>query len=219
MLITVPARAGYGTPNIDGLISAGEWGALTFRGHDYNVYVLNDNSFLYVAFEADGGDFTIYPGMTNIYIYRGTGYAVECWAYSALGSVGIPALDHFDIHHIQPPKVKVGKVSRLTVAEVATTTTVMEWKIPLNELYSPLSLGESIAFDFLSYREGMSGWDTAWLYEQYYTLASPPPPPVGGEWVPISLFSLLAPSVGLSCTLTVAIATCFVYFRRKKKQT
>jgi len=171
--IAVPVRAEYCTPNIDGVISAGEWGALTFRGYDYNVYVLNDVSFLYVAFEADGGDFILYPGMTNIYIYLGTDYAVECWAYSVLGSDGTPGLDHFTIHHIQSPKVKEGKESRTTAAQVAIATTVMEWKIPFNELWSSLSLGESMAFDFLSYSEGMSGWDTAWMYEQYYTLAQP----------------------------------------------
>ena len=214
--IVLSARAGYGTPSIDGVISPGEWGDPSFLGYDYSVYVLNDNSFLYVAFEADGGDFTIYPGMTNIYIYRGTDYAGECWAYSVLGSDGTPGLDHFIIHHIQPPKVKEGKESRPTVAEVAITTTVMEWKIPLNELYSPLCLGESIAFDFLSYSEGMSGWDTAWMYEQVYTLATLPSP-VGGIWVPINKFELLAPYLGLASLITIAtLSIVYVKYRKQK---
>jgi hypothetical protein len=175
MAIAVPVSAEYGTPTIDGVISAGEWGVLTFRGYDYNVYVLNDDSFLYVAFEADGGDFTLYPGMTNIYIYAGSDYAGECLAYTALGQDEVVGLTYFTTHHIQPPKVKEGQASRSTLAEVEASTLVMEWKIPLDELWLDLSLVDSMSFDFLSYSEGMSGWVTAWMYEQYYTLAQPPP--------------------------------------------
>jgi hypothetical protein len=42
-------------------------------------------------------------------------------------------------------------------------------------------------------------------------------PPVGGEWVPISKFSLLAPWLSLG-SVTALITVSFVYVKRKKKQ-
>ncbi|GAG26913.1 unnamed protein product, partial [marine sediment metagenome] len=61
-----------------------------------------------------------------------------------------------------------GQESRLTSAIVEASTLVMEWKIPLSEI--PMGPGDTITFDFMSYSEGSSQWDTAWLYEEYYTL-------------------------------------------------
>lgn len=45
----------------------------------------------------------------------------------------------------------------------------------------------------------------------------PPPPPVGGVWVPINKFDLVAPWIGLASSLTVA-AVSIVYVKRRKKQ-
>jgi len=171
-LFVVPAVASAdGAPTIDGVIGADEWGLPDFVGTNYNVYVLNDVDYLYVAFEANCGDFTVYPGMTNIYIYDGGDYAGECWAYTALGQDEVEGLTYFTTHHIQPPKVKKGNEVRTTSAIVEASTLVMEWQIPLSEF--PMSPGDPIAFDFMSYSEGCSDWSTAWLYEQYYTLVSP----------------------------------------------
>jgi len=171
-LFVVPAVAsGDGAPTIDGVLGADEWGSPNFFGSNYNVYVFNDTDYLYVAFEANCGNYTIASSMTNIYIYRGTDYAGECWAYTVAGWVGDVGLDHFTTHHIQPPKVKEGKEAWPTSAIVSIAPTVMEWRIPLSEL--PMSPGDPIAFDFMSYSEGCSTWPTAWLYEQYYTLVSP----------------------------------------------
>ena len=169
--VAMPMVSAQTTPTIDGVISSGEWGEVDFSGSDYDVYVLNDADYLYIAFEAEGGDFIAYPGMTNIYIYAGDDYAGECWAYTALGSDEIEGLTYFTTHHIQPPKVKEGKESRTTYAIVEASTLVMEWKIPLDEF--PMNPGDPIAFDFMSYSEGLSTWPTAWLYEQYYTLWAP----------------------------------------------
>jgi len=171
----VPAGASPGgTPTIDGTISAGEWdGAAVFVGANYSAYVLNDTEYLYVAFEANCGDNTIPSSMTNIYIYAGDDYAGECWAYSVAGWVGDVGLDYFAIHHIQPPKVKEGKETRPTTAIVSIAPTVMEWQIPLAEF--PMGPGEPLAFDFMSYSESCSSWDTAWLYEQGYLASMPDP--------------------------------------------
>ena len=156
-------------PTIDGTMNSGEWGDLDFSGQDYDVYVLNDEVYLYIAFKAEGGDFIAYPGMTNIYIYAGDDYAGECWAYTALGQDEVEGLTYFTTHHIQLPKVKEGQESRLTSAIVEASTLVMEWKIPLSEF--PMGPGDTIAFDFMSYSEGLSSWSTAWLYEKFYTLS------------------------------------------------
>ena len=48
------------------------------------------------------------------------------------------------------------------------------------------------------------------------------PPPVGGIWVPVDKFGLLAPYIGLASTILVATAATAIYVkrvkRRKKKQ-
>jgi hypothetical protein len=179
LVMAVPVGAA-GTPTIDGVLGVDEWGSPDFSNfYDgyllYNVYVLDDDQYLYVAFEAGGGDFTIASSMTNIYTYAGGDYAGECWAYSVAGWVGDVGLDYFTIHHIQPPKVKEGKEARSTTAIVGIAPTVMEWRIPLAEI--PSSPGSSLAFDFMAFIEGWSNnhgsWDAAWLYEQEYTLSLP----------------------------------------------
>lgn len=170
VLFMFPAVASADSaPTIDGTMTSGEWGDLDFSGQDYDVYVLNDEEYLYIAFKALAGDFTIASSMTNIYIYAGGDYAGECWAYTVAGWVGDVGLDYFTIHHIQPPKVKEGKEARTTIAEVGISSNVMEWKIPLSEF--PMGPGDTIAFDFMSFSEGSSSWSTAWLYEKYYTLS------------------------------------------------
>jgi len=48
--------------------------------------------------------------------------------------------------------------------------------------------------------------------------APPPPPPVGGVWVPINKFDLLAPYVGLvSLIAVVAVSVVYVRHRGKNK--
>jgi len=162
---------GVSAVTIDGVIGSGEWGDLDFSGHDYDVYVLNDEEYLYIAFKALAGNYNVASSMTNIYIYAGDHYAEECWAYSVAGWVGVVGLDHFTTHHILPPKVKEGKEARTTVAEVGISSSVMEWKIPLSEIL--MEPGDTMAFDFLSFSEGSSSWSTAWLYEETYTLSAP----------------------------------------------
>ena len=68
----VPVAANGSMPTIDGVLSDGEWGAPTFVSEGYfNVYVMNDAEYLYVAFETKGG--TYLPtgdgavGMINVY--------------------------------------------------------------------------------------------------------------------------------------------------------
>ena len=50
-----------------------------------------------------------------------------------------------------------------------------------------------------------------------YELGSPPAPPVGGTWVPINKFDLVAPWIGLASLIAVATAST-VYIKHKKKQ-
>ena len=180
LVVASPAAANEDMPVIDGVLGVDEWGSPEFSKYYegsllYNVYALNDDQYLYIAFEAGGGDFTIASSMTNIYIYAGDDYAGECWAYTVAGWLGDVGLDYFTIHHIQPPKVKEGKEERTTTAIVGISSTVMEWRIPLDEF--PMGPGESLAFDFMAFIEGWSNthgsWAEAWLYEQEYTLALP----------------------------------------------
>jgi len=49
------------------------------------------------------------------------------------------------------------------------------------------------------------------------TIEAPPTPPVGGVWVPIDKFELLAPWIGLASLITVAAASV-IYVKRKKKE-
>ena len=44
-----------------------------------------------------------------------------------------------------------------------------------------------------------------------------PPPSVGGVWVPINKFQLVAPWIGLASLLTV-VAVSVVYVKHRKKQ-
>jgi len=170
-LCLVPATASAdGPPTIDGVKSPGEWdGATAFTGGSgiYAVYVLNDSDYLYVAFEANCGDYTIASSMTNTYIYDGDDWGGECWAYCAGAPGQVVGLTYFTTHHIPDPKVKEGQESRTTTAIVQVGTLVAEWQIPLSEL--PMGLGDSLAFDFLSYSEGCSGWND-WIFQQEFTL-------------------------------------------------
>ena len=50
-----------------------------------------------------------------------------------------------------------------------------------------------------------------------YVSAGPPAPPVGGEWVPINKYELLAPWITLASLLAVATIP-IVYVRRRKKR-
>ena len=165
--IAVPVRAGYGTPNIDGVISAGEWGEPTFEAEGYfDVYVLNDMEYLYVGFEAKGG--TYLPtgggdvGMINVYTMNlDTG---ECWAYCWIHRTP----DYLELVY-SPPRTP----GLPTGATFAVTERVFELQIPLSELTS-ISLGDTIGFHFLSYSQGLTNWNTCWLYDQEYTLVIPP---------------------------------------------
>lgn len=47
----------------------------------------------------------------------------------------------------------------------------------------------------------------------------PPPPPVGGVWVPINKFDLLAPWIGLASLIAVAAMSIVYVKHRKKTQT
>jgi len=157
-----------GAPEIDGIIDTGEWdgaSASTSGRGIYTVYTLNDSEYLYVAFEAVGGDYTIASSMTNTYIYAGDDWGGECWAYTAGAPGQVVGLTYFTTHHIPDPKVKEGQESRTTTAIVAVSTLVAEWQIPLAEF--PMGPGDPLAFDFLSYSEGVSGWND-WIFEKEY---------------------------------------------------
>ena len=157
-----------GAPEIDGIIDDGEWDgatASTSGSGIYTVFTLNDSEYLYVAFEAVGGDYTIASSMTNIYIYVGDDWGGECWAYTAGAPGQDVGLTYFTTHHIPDPKVKEGLESRSTTAIVEVSTLVAEWQIPLAEF--PMGPGDPLAFDFLSYSEGVSGWND-WIFEQEY---------------------------------------------------
>ena len=52
----------------------------------------------------------------------------------------------------------------------------------------------------------------------HYT-AAPPPPPVGGVWVQIKKFDLLAPWIGLISLMTVVVVSVVYVKHRKKQQT
>ena len=43
-------------------------------------------------------------------------------------------------------------------------------------------------------------------------------PPVGGIWVPVDKFALLAPYIGLASTILVATAATAIYVKRRKKK-
>jgi uncharacterized repeat protein (TIGR01451 family) len=54
-------------------------------------------------------------------------------------------------------------------------------------------------------------------FGNYQAPPPPPPPPVGGVWVPINKFELLAPWISLASLITVA-AVSIVYVKHRKKQ-
>jgi len=164
--VAIPVSADYGEPTIDGVINSGEWGAPTFQNDGYfNVYVLNDAEYLYVAFETLGG--TYLPtgdgdiGMMNLYTMNpDTG---ECWAYCWIHRTP----DLIELHYSPP------RTLRPNDAQFAVTETVFELQVPLSELES-ISLGDTINFNFLSYAQGWTDWSTCWLFGQEYTLELPP---------------------------------------------
>jgi len=45
------------------------------------------------------------------------------------------------------------------------------------------------------------------------------PPPVGGVWIPIDKFSLLAPYIGLISTIIIATVVTAIHAKRKKRNT
>jgi len=169
LAIVTPLASATTPITIDGDISTGEWDGAdigTSSSGIYTVYVLNDADYLYVAFEATEGDFTIASSMTNTYIYAGDDWGGECWAYTAGAPGQVVGLTYFTTHHIPDPKVKEGQESRTTTAIVSVSPLMVEWKIPLSEF--PMNPGDPIAFDFLSYSEGVSGWND-WIFEQEYS--------------------------------------------------
>ena len=127
-----------------------------FTGTDYSVDVQNDDNYLYIDFEATGGDYTIPSSMTNIYVLA-TG---ECWAYCA---------KHDGVEELYYSGGGLIRVERPTSAKVEVDTLTMKWKIPLSE--TSIVPGDEIAFHFMSFSEGSSSWGTAWLYDQDYTLS------------------------------------------------
>jgi len=118
-------------------------------------------------------------------------------------------------------------------AEVSLTYTDtadgMDWEgtIPLSVL--GMSAGDTFGYMFSAriktvakyvdgYPEMVYGYTPGWDLRDYNTASLPaPPPPVGGVWVPINKFDLVAPWIGLASLITVA-AVSVVYVKRRKKQ-
>jgi len=168
-LVVIPAVVGANdAPTIDGVIETDEWGEPTFVSEGYfNIYMLNDTEYLYVAFETLGG--TYLPtgggdvGMMNLYVMNPD--TDETWAYCWIHRTP----DLIDISYTCPPNPTV---KLPTNADFAVTETVFELQVPLSELES-ISLGDTIGLHFLSYAEGWTNWTTCWLYDQEYFLAPP----------------------------------------------
>ncbi|MBA7569753.1 hypothetical protein ES708_11494 [subsurface metagenome] len=157
------------TPTINGVLGEGEWGAPAFGSDYFDVYVLNDTEYLYVAFETLGG--TYLPtgggdvGMMNLYVMNPV--TEECWAYCWIHRT--PGL--IELKYTDPPNPQETLV---TGANFGVTATAFELRVPLSELES-INPGDTINFHFMSYAQGLTDWDTCWLYNQEYTLAPPPP--------------------------------------------
>lgn len=159
-------------PVLDGIIGVDEWGDPTFESEGYfDVYVLNDAGYLYIAFEAEGG--TYLPtgegdiGMMNAYIHNLE--TDETWAYTWIHRTP----DLIELYY-SPPRTQ-----RSTAAVFAVSETVFELQIPLSE-QETIELGDTIGFHFLSFSEGLTDWTTCWLPyiaedPVEYTLAEPPP--------------------------------------------
>jgi len=167
LVTAVPAGAAYGTPTINGVLGEGEWGDPAFGSDYFDVYVLNDAEYLYVAFETKGGTYTPTGGgdvgMINVYTMNPDTW--ECWAYCWIHRTP----DLIELKYTYPPDPTQ---TLETGATFAVTATVFELQIPFSELNS-ISLGDTINFHFLSYAEGGTDWTTAWLYNQEYTLSQP----------------------------------------------
>ncbi len=152
-------------PIIDGVLTEGEWGEPTFVSDYFNIYILNDTDYLYVAFETKGG--TYLPtgdgdvGMMNLYVMNPD--TEECWAYCWIHRT--PTL--IELKYTDPPDPQQ---TLTTEATFAVTETVFELRVPLSELES---IGDTIAFHFLSYAQGWTDWTTCWLFDQSYTLWKP----------------------------------------------
>ena len=168
LVTAVPAGASE-TPTIDGVLGEGEWGVPAFESDYFDVYMLNDTEYLYVAFETLGG--TYLPigagdvGMMNLYVMNPVTW--ECWAYCWIHRTP----DLIELKYTYPPNPTE---TLDTDADFGVTATVFELQIPLSELES-INLGDVINFHFLSYAQGWTDWTTCWLFDQAYTLALPPP--------------------------------------------
>jgi len=145
-------------PAIDGVLSEGEWGEPTFVNEGwFNIYVMDDYDYIYVAFESLGGIY--HPtgegdvGMMNLYINNPN--TPETWAYCWVHRTpDLLALYHSDpVRHDDP-----------TVAEFVAASTVFELKIPISELSSIRSgAGATITLSFLSYAQEWNDWNNCWL--------------------------------------------------------
>jgi hypothetical protein len=85
--------------------------------------------------------------------------------------------------------------------------------------YTPMVIYDANKFsghgDFAYYKMWYSGVNPN--YAIGYAMIPPPPPPVGGVWVPINKFQLLAPWIGLASLMTIATAS-IIYVKHRKKQ-
>ena len=166
LVTAVPVAAANGVaPTIDGVLDEGEWGEPAFWSDYFDVYVMNDAEYLYVAFETLGG--TYLPtgdgevGMINVYTMNPE--TLECWAYCWIHRT--PNLIEL---YYSPPRTQ-----RSTEADFAVKATVFELQIPLSELES-INLGDTINFHFASFAEGWNNWTNWWLYDQEYNTWAPP---------------------------------------------
>jgi len=58
----------------------------------------------------------------------------------------------------------------------------------------------------------------SWDNKVYCFGPQPSPPPVGGIWIPVNKFGLLAPYIALASTILIATATTAIYVKRRKKK-
>lgn len=67
--------------------------------------------------------------------------------------------------------------------------------------------------------EGQSGWELE-AYDGLYEAPSLPPAAVGGVYIPVNKLSLLAPYIGLTLLLAVAVTTVVYvkYVKLRKKE-